>query len=1086
MASGESGIIWRQIRTLWNEGRIGTLPDEQLLEQFADARGEAAEAAFEALVLRHGPTVLRVCRRVLRDPYEAEDAFQATFLILARRAGSIRKREVLGGWLCRVAYRVSARARVLSVRRRDLDPPGPPRSAERPDALLERDDLRAAILDEVHRLPEKYRLPVELCYLEGRSHDEAARQLAWPVGTVRTRLTWARDRLRDRLTRRGLALPVGLIGTSLVTSAASAGIPAALVKATVEAAAGRAVGAAVIRLVEGVLRAMLMSRIKLAILFVILVGPVAGFVLPWTWAQVGKTDPAVAVSPRRDQRPLQDRPQTGVQEEPTTVREVRAVFFRVVDQPTKKPLSGVNLKVAIDGQVVHQLTTDESGRMVIPLPEKEFERLSVTARGDGLVPKRVSLRGRETEVPRSYSLAMERGTSIGGIVRDDEGRPIEGVTVSLYENSPGARGRETVDFDEMIARTDSQGRWHLDLIPAGVDLGRLHFTFSHPEFLDWIDAVNIQPKARPAQLRSRSGVIVLRRGISVAGRVLDRDGHPIAGASVRLGNRFWKPVTTTEADGAFRIRKADFGDTYLTVQGAGHAPEARPVQVRDGLPPFEFRLGPGRTIRGRVVDSGGRPAGGAYVYVARWSGPQTLDWRLRSDAEGRFEWDGAPRDQVSLGVSKEGYRDAVMTIEPTDKEPVLTLIPASPLRIRGTVADAATGKPIETFTVVPGIVPGNFWLVSSAKVHHDGRYEFHFGALGTQPKRLRIEAKGYLPVTSPAHPDDAGEQVFDARLIKGAWIEGVVRGIDGGPLREAEVIVVTVGEGIHISGGKSYQRGYHPSLLTGPDGRFSFSPPYVPYRVITLHDQGYAEASAQQLADLHDLTVEPWGRIEGTLRVGGHPLAQETVIAALDEERPDSEWTRIQNESRAQTDDQGRFVIERVTPGEARVVLQSESKGARVRPDRYFQPTFVDVLPGRAARMELVQEGGRPLVGRVTEPDSRGLPLDLTQSNAYLVPKVPAVPYPPELAAGERREWLQHWRFTDAARTYRQRRRGVGHPLKLQPDGSFRIDEVQPGAYELHVQVKGFAKLECNFSIPEPAAGQGDGVVDLGVLSLKR
>ena len=169
----------------------------------------------------------------------------------------------------------------------------------------------------------------------------------------------------------------------------------------------------------------------------------------------------------------------------------------------------------------------------------------------------------------------------------------------------------------------------------------------------------------------------------------------------------------------------------------------------------------------------------------------------------------------------------------------------------------------------------------------------------------------------------------------GDWLEGVVRGPGGGaPLGGAEVIVVTVSEGIHISGGKTYQRGYHPSTLTGPDGRFSFSPPDDPFRIIAFHDQGYAEATAQQLAEAHGLTVEPWGRIEGTLRVGGKPLAHETVIASLDEERDDAASGCGSQERESRLRDQtirARFVIERVTPAEElrRIHWQPERHGAR-------------------------------------------------------------------------------------------------------------------------------------------------------------
>ena len=1072
-----SSVVLRRAQTLFNEGRIGSMSDEQLLERFAERRvhasdaAEAAEVAFEVLVLRHGPMVLGVCRRVLRDPHEAEDAFQATFLILARQAGSIRKGEVLGGWLRKVAHRVAARARALSARRAAIEPIHPVLSPEEPGTIVERQDLRTAVLDEVQLLPEKYRQAVQLCYIEGQTHDEAARRLDWPIGTVHTRLAWARDRLRARLTHRGLVLQAGVIGTSLVSSDASAGVPAALVKSTVEAAAGRAVGDSVISLTEGILRALLMSKIKLVIFITLATGSLAGVLLPFTRAQVGKSGAA-----GQSDVPRPGNPPVDAQKVPArpAARAVGTVFFRVVDQKSKLPLPRVILKVWVDGKVTRQRTTDESGRMVIPLPEKEFERMTVTASRDGLVPKRVYLRhfSGETEIPRHYTLTMDRATSIGGVVRDEQGRPIEGATVSLYNYAPNDRGREALDLDGVTARTDAQGRWHLDLFAASFDLGYLQFSYAHAEFLSLIAASNIQPREEPEQLRKRSVVTILRKGITITGRVLDRDGHPIIGASVQLGDHPWLPRTKTEADGKFRIGNAPAGKLFVTAQAPNHSPEMKSVDIDAGISPVEFRLDQGRTISGRVIDTQGRPVAGAFVAAYYWRGHQTADWRAETDAEGRFHWDCAPSDTISLGVSKPGYDFVEQTFQPSDKEHVVTL--RAILRLRGTVTDAETGGPLETFTLIPGteIGPNNtLWHTDFTRIHHGGAYEISFGFLGSQPHRVRIEARGFLPILSPAHKNDVGDQVFDFRLRKGEWIEGMVRGPDGGPLAGAEVIVATA-QGISIGGGKSYQREYHPHLLTGPDGLFSFSPPAEPFRLIALHDRGYAEASARQLAEAPGLTVEPWGRIEGTLRAGGKPLSHETVVAFLDEERDEPAQIRIQNESRAQTDEQGRFVINRVAPGEARVLWQRENRALRQTPDRYYQPVFVDVSAGQTVHMDLMIEGGRPLLGRVVTPGDGGRPLDLAASKASLYPKAPEVPYPAGLAEGDRREWLHHWRFTDAARNFRHWKRGIGHGVNLQPDGSFRIDEVQPGTYELNIRVKGFDPLTRDVTVPKPATGQ--------------
>jgi RNA polymerase sigma factor (sigma-70 family) len=1114
MATRQSGIVLERIQTLFEEGRIETMTDGQLLQRFAAHRAEAERAAeaaglaFEVLVLRHGPMVLGVCRRVLRDPHDVEDAFQATFLILARRAGSVRKPDVVGGWLRKVAYRVATRARALSNRRAALERRMPDSTVDDPGTIVERDELCTAVLDEIQLLPEKYRRAVQLCYLEGQTHDEAATRLAWPVGTVRTRLGWARQRLRARMAARDLVLPAGFIGGSLVFSKASAEVPATLVKATVAAATGRVAGAVASSLATSALRAMLMFKLKLAFLFVMAAGSLAGLVAP-ICAGVGFAPTTAGVfgvqadDPRPDEPEAErskrvDRvgsddvellqraePQAEPSKQPVIEREVRTVFFRVVDRSTKQLLAGVTLSTWIDGKVVREQVTDASGRLVIPLPQVKFDHLTVTARKEGLAPMKVHLWRSAVpalEVPRSFTLTMDRATSVGGIVRDEDGHPIEGVSVTPYVTGPADRAPESLDLGDAVARTDPEGRWHIDVIPVNFDLGRLRFRCAHPEFLGQGETSIIQPIPTPAQLRSQSGETVLYRGISVTGRIMNSQGRPIAGASVRLGDRFWNPATKTDADGRFRFRNAAAAETFLTAQAAGHTPEARSVRVRDGLAPIEFRLGPGRTIRGRVVDPQGRPLAKSFVTVSRWDGPRTLDRIPLTDEKGRFVWDGAPSARFSLAISKEEYRETETTIEPSDKEPVITLMPASLLRISGNVTDAETGEPIETFTVVPAsqVEGPPLWLVDFAKTQHGGRYDCSFEVMGTLANRVRIEAKNYLPAMTPVFRGNEGVQTVDLRLKKGKWLEGVIRGPDGVPLAGAEVILVT-GLGIYIEGRKAPRNDYHPHVLTGPDGSFSFSPPDGPFRIIAFHDIGYAEANAHQLAELRGLSVKPWGRIEGTLRVGGRLMPHETVVAAVNDEQIDPGKLAIQRENRGQTDEQGRFFIDRVAPGEARVYWLSDYSGTR-----FYQPAFVGVVPGQTARVDLIEEGGRALVGRVAAIDERGRQLELGRTSALLSLKMPDIPYPPDMASRDRPKWLSEWSRTPDAAEYRHYRRTFARTLNLQSNGSFRIDEVQPGAYTLRVHANGLTDLTFDVTVDAAAAGERREAIDVGTLTMKR
>jgi RNA polymerase sigma factor (sigma-70 family) len=233
------------------EGDLGPLTDEDLLERFLTPGDEAAEAAFRALVVRHGPMVLGVCRQILQQHQDAEDAFQATFLVLARKGSTVRDPRVLGRWLYEVAYRIAVRSKAQAVRRRAHERQGPEMSAPPPEHEVAWNEMRPVLHDEVNRLPEKYRTPVVLCYLEGKTNEEVAQALGWPVGTVKGRLSRARDLLRSRLARRGLALSAALLVARLSEGAAVAEeVPEHLIDATVRSgmlvASGGGLGAAAI------------------------------------------------------------------------------------------------------------------------------------------------------------------------------------------------------------------------------------------------------------------------------------------------------------------------------------------------------------------------------------------------------------------------------------------------------------------------------------------------------------------------------------------------------------------------------------------------------------------------------------------------------------------------------------------------------------------------------------------------------------------------------------------------------------------------------------------------------------------------
>jgi RNA polymerase sigma factor (sigma-70 family) len=300
MADGRLCTAINQLRQIIGEQSGCTLTDAELLASFVE---HGDQASFEVLVWRHGTMVLNLCRRILHDSHEAEDAFQATFLVFARKASAIAAGTALGSWLYKVAYRVALRISAKTARQRvhqgPLDDVPAPEATD--DALWR--DLRPVLDEEIERLPEKYRAPFVLCYLQGHTNEEAAKQLGCPKGTVLSRLSRGREWLRTRLLRRGVALSAGGLTTALFQNSASAAVPPALVGSTTTAgtafAAGKTmtgvVSTSVLSLTQGVLRTMFLTKLKFAAgaaLALAIVGTGTGWLTHEALAQ--RTPPAKA------------------------------------------------------------------------------------------------------------------------------------------------------------------------------------------------------------------------------------------------------------------------------------------------------------------------------------------------------------------------------------------------------------------------------------------------------------------------------------------------------------------------------------------------------------------------------------------------------------------------------------------------------------------------------------------------------------------------------------------------------------------------------------------------------------------------
>lgn len=303
--------ILRHLRRTALRSGSGDLSDAQLVASFLAQR---EEAAFAALLRRHGPMVLGVCRRILRDAHDAEDAFQATFLVLVRKAGTLRSRELLGNWLYGVAYRTAMKARAMSAKRRRKESQAQPNNRSELPAQGPSEELLDRLDGELARLPDKYRAAVVLCELEGKTRKTAARMLGLTEGTLSWRLAQARKMLARRLGPYAGALSVGGLTTVLPQGAASASVPAALVTATARAAlqvaAGQALGAGavsihVLTLTEGVVKAMFLSKVKVVGAVTLAISLAVG-AAGWTYGQVAAEPRKPAATSPQGRRALDE------------------------------------------------------------------------------------------------------------------------------------------------------------------------------------------------------------------------------------------------------------------------------------------------------------------------------------------------------------------------------------------------------------------------------------------------------------------------------------------------------------------------------------------------------------------------------------------------------------------------------------------------------------------------------------------------------------------------------------------------------------------------------------------------------------
>jgi RNA polymerase sigma factor (sigma-70 family) len=652
MSSAGVSPLLRFIRNLSVDRKERELADQQLLERFA-ALGD--EAAFAALLRRHGPMVLRVCQSVLHNLHDAEDVFQAAFLVLARKAASIHRRESVSSWLYRVAYHLAVKAQASAARRKDQENRAAVMPSTEPLLDMSLRELQCVLNEEIQRLPEQYRAPVVLCGLEEKSLEEAARMLGWSKGCVKGRLQRGREQLRARLRRRGLDFSAGLLASALAASSVSAQVSAALTASTLRAAmqiaageelAAGAISANVAALVEGASTMMFVNTAKIVtVLLLTLSAAVAGVAAVRHGVR--------AANPPEDAKPAKA---TKPENQPTISKEAKpepkdsiTVHGRVFD-PDGKPAAGAKLYLSSrEKEPTYPLraTSDDDGRFHFGYSRSGSSKSDLAvhapplkvlavAQGYGCAWEPVG------SADKVLTLRLVKDAAVSGRILDPDGKPVANakLTVDGVAAFTGAQKSGVVFAYKLPYQDypgDSDNAWLGPLPDQGSVLttssdGRFTLTGVGP---NRVVSLHLEaPGIATTDLGVISGTSVQHVAVPsrpIRGVVRDKTtGQPLAGATVFMNywsNEFWEEPrwgkTVTDKEGRYELlglEKPLPKIVKLIVKPAkGQLYFYGKVELRDtpGLAALvaDMDMVQGLTVRGKVTDKAThKPIEGTRVF----------------------------------------------------------------------------------------------------------------------------------------------------------------------------------------------------------------------------------------------------------------------------------------------------------------------------------------------------------------------------------------------------------------------------------------------------------------------------------------
>ena len=700
---------------------------------------------------------------------------------------------------------------------------------------------------------------------------------------------------------------------------------------------------------------------------------------------------------------------------------------------------------------------DAKGRLVLELPAnlKQFGFSIVTA-GFGPYWAAWDFETRSEPLPAAFTAELDAAWSLGGVVVDEQGKPVPRARVTLnvpMKKRPG-------DFGPLysgggIPRTDASGTWHYDSVP--VSINEVSVEIHQPEFMPErrsLTRAEFELKRR----ESPHAKIVLMRGLTVTGKVTDETGQPIGSAIVRTQFQNDVRKAVTGDDGVYRMVGCEPRTARIVVWAKGRATDMKEIRIEAGMPPVNFEMKPSGTVRIRVLDEQGKPIPNVRIFFQRWRGHYEFfefdPVSPYTGADGVWEWKEAPLDEFRADICPPGGMElAKQSLVARKEEYVFRPPPA--LIVTGKVIDGETKQPLKSFRVA---MSGNRFEAFTAT---GGRYRL-VQTHDESTNIVRVEADGYLPARSRGIKSGEGNVTIDFELSKAKDFNAMVLTPDGRPAAKAQVALGVAGSRINVKNGE-----FEPMLTdaaraeTDAAGRLHFPPQDKPFYLVITHPSGYAQFKPGPVSNRRIINLDPGAASKGRIGSAGSRCANMAItINREDATMYGKDVPHIFTVYDTTTGPDGRFVFERVVAGSGwigrRVIMTADDGAAEAASSCWVRTKFP---LGKTVHVDL-GGSGRLVVGKLQAP-----------------------------APGIERKVL--WSFATIRANPLGKQTGgsfyftatVGH------DGAFRLDDVPPGQYSLNVRFFQFSAghlFNRRFYVRPTVAKTSAEPDDLGVLTLEK